>query len=274
MNIQIVAQKNLLLSMLLLSLVLLSSCATERPPLDVPASVPTLLPTATPITTPNSDWHQLASGIELRRLEARVLPVQVVRIEPTQVRFVVGYDPTAPRALSAWAAQYGAIAAINGGFFDQRGEPVALLISDQRAIGESYVNQGGMFAVDDNGVPHLWSLAEQPYDGAGFTQAIQGWPLLVRTEGQAAYTSEDGQRARRSAIALDREGRVLLIVAPAASFSLAEWSAFLAATDLGITVAVNLDGGSSSGLIAQGAQGGVRIDPFVPLPFALLVLPL
>ncbi|RMD72480.1 MAG: phosphodiester glycosidase family protein, partial [Chloroflexi bacterium] len=114
----------------------------------------------------------------------------------------------------------------------------------------------------------------QPYDGTVFEQAIQGWPLLVRSDGTAAYTDEDGQRARRSAIALDDQGRVLLIVAPAASFSLAEWSRFLATADLDLTIAVNLDGGSSSGLMAQSDHGNIRIDSFVPLPFALLVLPL
>jgi hypothetical protein len=66
----------------------------------------------------------------------------------------------------------------------------------------------------------------------------------------------------------------LLIVAPAASFSLAEWSQFLATVDLAIEIAVNLDGGASSGLIAQGDQRSVRVDSFTPLPFALLILPL
>ncbi len=223
---------------------------------------------------PTEVWHTIADGIELRQLEAPVLPVQVARIDPSKVRFVVGYDPGAPRMLSAWAAQYSALAAINGGFFDQQGEPVALLISDQRAIGASYVGQGGMFAVDESGTPYLWALSERPYDGSPFAQAVQGWPLLVRTNGEAAYTGEDPQRARRSAIALDRSGRVLFIVAPAASFSLAEWSQFLAAADLDIAIAMNLDGGSSTGLITPGEQTGRLIDSLVPLPFALLVLPL
>lgn len=260
---------------LLIGLAVLTACAGAATPINVPAGVPTLMPTqpATP-SVPAGDWRQLAAGIELRHLDTPGVPAQVLRVDPTKVRFVVGYNPTAPRALSVWAAQYGAVAAINGGFFDARGEPVALLISDQQAIGQSYVDQGGMFAIDDQGVPHLWSLADQPYDGTPFAQAIQGWPLLVRPGNKAAYTSDDIQRARRSAIALDRAGRVLLIVAPGATFSLAEWSQFLASADLDIEIAVNLDGGSSTGLIAQSEHGGVRIDSFVPLPFALLVLPL
>ncbi len=253
-----------------------TACTTLPPSVNPPSSLPTLIPTATAERLPTIDgtWHKLADGIELRLLEAPGLPVQVIRVDPDRVRFVVGYEPTTPRTLSVWVAQYGAVAAINGGFFDSRGEPVALLISNQQVVGESYVNQGGMFAIDDNGTPYLWSLAERPYDGTPFAQAMQGWPLLVRSDGSAAYTSDDNQRARRSAIALDRSGHVLLIAAPAASFSLSEWSQFLAATDLEIAIAMNLDGGSSTGLIAQSQYGSVRIDSFVPLPFALLVLPL
>lgn len=264
-----------LLCALFAGLFVFTACTGASSPNSVPAGVPTLMPTrsATPSAS-TGNWRPLAAGIELRRLDTPGVPVQVIRVDPAKVRFVVGYDPAAPRALSAWAAQYGAVAAINGGFFDANGEPVALLISDQRVIGQSYVDQGGMFAIDDAGVPHLWSLADQPYDGTPFTQAIQGWPLLVRPGNQAAYTNDDGQRSRRSAIAIDRAGNVLLIVAPGATFSLAEWSQFLAGADLDIEIAVNLDGGSSTGLIAQSDHGGVRVDSFVPLPFALLVLPL
>ncbi len=261
--------------LILLGLVI-SLAACVRAPIQEhqPLILPTLISTPTASADAGASWHLIAPGVESRQIEAPGLPVQIVRIDPTQVRFFVAYDPTKPRTLQAWAMQYGAVAAINGGFFDQRGEPVALLISDQQVIGTSYVDQGGMFAIDAQGMPHLWSLAEQPYDGKPFEQAIQGWPLLVKTWGEAAYTKADDQRARRSAIALDQDGRVLLIVAPGASFSLAEWSQFLATVDLAIEIAVNLDGGSSSGLIAQGHQGSVRIDSFVPLPFALLILPL
>lgn len=253
---------------------LLTACTATPTPSTPTTIVPTLMPTPTPDASTSSGWRTLRTGIAFRQLEAPGLPVQVVRIDPAHVRFVVGYDPTAPVTLSAWVARYGAVAAINGGFFDQQGEPVALLISNQQVFGYSYVDQGGMFAIDEQGKPHLWSLADQPYDGTPFVQAIQGWPLLVRTNGEAAYTDDDGQRARRSAIALDRNGYVLLIVAPGATFSLAEWSQFLATADLDIEIAVNLDGGSSSSLIAQSDQGGVRVDSFTPLPFALLILEL
>jgi hypothetical protein len=80
-------------------------------------------------------------------------------------------------------------------------------------------------------------------------------------------------RDRRCALAIDRTGHVLLIAAPTAVFTLAELSAWLATSNLEITRAVNLDGGSSTGLMLLSATSPERIDAFAPLPIVLLALP-
>ncbi len=67
--------------------------------------------------------------------------------------------------------------------------------------------------------------------------------------------------------------RPLLIAAPTAAFTLRELATWLAASDLAVATAVNLDGGSSTGLIVQSDAAPERIDPFAPLPIVLLALP-
>lgn len=250
--------------------------------------LPTLMPTATgsPPTPPSdptappadTGWLQAAPGVELRRLMAPVgeqmAPVSVVRLDPDQLRLVVGYAPDAPQPLAEWASAAGAIAAINGGFFDERGRAVALLVHEGQASGESYVGRGGMFAVTPEGEVWLRGLAAAPYDPAEpVAEALQGWPMLVHPGGEVAYTHEDGERNRRSAIAIDTAGHPLLIAAPTAAFTLRELAVWLAASDLDIAAAVNLDGGSSTGLIVQSDTAPERIDPFAPLPIVLMVLP-
>jgi uncharacterized protein YigE (DUF2233 family) len=246
------------------------------------------MPTATgaPPTAPaepgapaaDTGWQQAAPGVELRQLMApageQTTPVSVVRLDPAQVRLAVGYAPDAPQALAAWAGDTGAIAAINGGFFDEAGRAVALIVHEGQAIGDSYVGRGGMFAVTPEGEFWLRGLADAPYDPAEpVAEALQGWPMLVRPGGEVAYTHEDGERSRRSAIALDTSGRALLIAAPGAAFTLRELATWLAGSDLAIATAVNLDGGSSTGLIVQSDVAPERIDPFAPLPIVLLALP-
>jgi len=255
----------------------------SRPPASAP--LPTLMPSPTGLppataTPPPADtgWQVAAPGVEQRRLRVPVAggetSVSVARIDPRQVRFSIGYAPEAPRSLVEWTRASGALVAINGGFFDEAGHSVALLVHDGHATGTSYHGQGGMFAVSPAGVVSLRSLADVPYDpGEPLAEALQGWPMLVKPEAGAVYDHEDGVRARRSALALDRAGRVLFIAAPAPAFTLRELATWLASSDLEVSAAVNLDGGSSTGLIVQSERAPERIEPFVPLPIVLLALP-
>lgn len=270
----------------------LSACSADERQAQATAlvrePVPTLMPSPTgrPLLAPgqptplptDTGWLAAAPGVEVRRLRVEVggvdSPLSVVRLDPTKVRFEVGYAPDAPKALSTWVNETQAVAAINGGFFDVAGQTVSLLVHDGEAIGESYIGRGGMFATTPDGSIWLRSLADTPYEtGEPVAEAVQGWPLLVRARGEAAYSFEDGERDRRSAVAVDAAGRVLLVVASTPAFTLREFAEWLATTDLDVAAAVNLDGGSSSGLIVRSQFNPERIDPFAPLPIVLFAVP-
>lgn len=275
------------ITLLALCAVVLGACSAARvEPTAAPQPLPTLMPTPTgapaptvapqPTAPPDTGWMSAASGIELRRLRppATPAPLSVVRIDPARARFRVGYNPADPQRIEAWADATGAVAVINGGFFDAANTATALLVQGGVAQGESYVGRGGMFTVGPAEQVGLRGLAAHPYDpNEPLLEALQGWPLLVGSAGVAAYTYEDGARARRSVVALDQAGNVLLIASAVPAFTLAELAAWLAESDLDIAVAVNLDGGSSTGLVLQSAAVQERISPFVALPIVLLVLP-
>lgn len=189
------------------------------------------------------------------------------------VQFHVAYEPHEPHLLPIWCAGKDLIAAINGGFFDERYRTTALVISDGVKSGSSYEGQGGMFAVDTSGNVSLRSLSEQPYTpNEPLVEALQGWPMLVAPGGRLAYDApQDTDRARRSVLATDRSGHVLLLVFASSTFTLNEVGAWLLASDLAVDAALNLDGGSSSGLCFQSGNEGERVDAFVPLPTVLMV---
>jgi uncharacterized protein YigE (DUF2233 family) len=276
----------------LILLLFCSACTSQQalPPTEV---IPTLLPspTAAPAPSPepvvaaspspapaDTGWLDAGPGLALRRLRfesaAGLSLASVVRIDPALVRFRVAYAPEEPRALQRWHETNNALATINGGFFDAQNRTTSLLISDGVASGDSYVGRGGIFAVDANGAVTLRYLAEQPYDPAEpWLHALEGWPMLVRPGGVLAYTFEDNERARRSALAIDRDGKVLLIAVATPTLTLRELAEWLATSDLAIDAALNLDGGSSTGLLLSGAQQTERIDAFVPLPIVLMVVP-
>jgi hypothetical protein len=271
---------------------LLTACsgAQERAqaPVATPAPVATLIPTqpapvgeqpsAEPALPQFSDsgWMDVGNGAELRRLRVPVGPgsaeatLTVVRLDTSMVRFRVGYQPGQPLAFTEWVDRSSPLAAINGGFFSEGFESTALVISGGAASGSSYKDSGGMFAVDSQGSISLRSLADQPYDPAEpLVEALQGWPMLVKPGGDT-YSGTDADVARRSVVALDRSGHVLLLACSTSSFTLRALAEWLAASDLEIEAALNLDGGSSTGLYLSGQA---QIDPFVRLPLVLLAEP-
>lgn len=221
----------------------------------------------------DSGWQGLADGVELRNIRLAVqgspglANLTLARFDPAQVRFHVGYAPAQPRSLHDWVAETSPLAAINGGFFTESYQSTALVVSAGQASGESYVGRGGMFAVTTDGTLVLRSLADEPYaPGEPLVEALQSWPILVKPGGVAAYTDDDGERDRRSVVARDRDGRVLLIVCSTSSFTLGGLSQWLASSDMQIDAALNLDGGSSTGMYVLDT---IRIDSFVKLPLVL-----
>ncbi len=192
----------------------------------------------------------------------------VFRIDPAFFSFRVLYTPGIPRRVSEWGAGVGARLAFNAAFFDEKDVAVGLVVSDGKVFGESYEGFGGMFAVDAEDAPSLRSLAAQPYvPGEPLAQAVQGFPMLIYPDG-STFANDDEKRARRTAVGQDAAGRVYLVVAPHNAFTLAEFAAWLHDSDLGLTAALNLDGGGSTGYYAR---PGDAVDSFTPVPAVVVV---
>jgi uncharacterized protein YigE (DUF2233 family) len=275
---------------------LLAACEAAQPaarpatPQPAPTRpIPTLFPTGVVATAPSlpppvaahpddTGWLPGGAGVELRRLRVPgadgrpAFPVVVVRLDPAQVRLRVAYTPERPRALRTWFDETRPTLAINGGFFTEDYHSTALVISDGAPSGASYEGFGGMLAVAPDGGVALRALRDQPYDPAEpLAQAMQSFPMLVFPGGEVAPIEEDGKRARRSAVALDRAGRLLLIASSTSGFTLRGLADWLATSDLDVDRALNLDGGSSTGLFLNSGGLNEQIDSFGPLPLVLLV---
>lgn len=190
------------------------------------------------------------------------------------MRLRVAYAPDAPLLVSAWARREQPLLTLNAGFFDEQYHSTALLVSDGVVQGQSYQGFGGMLVVTVSGQIELRPLRDQPYDPTEpLRQAVQSFPMLVFPGGQVAPIEDDGARARRSAVALDRAGRLLVIVCASPSFTLRGLAEWLATSDLAVERALNLDGGASTGLFLDAGETSVQIDSFERVPAVLLVEP-
>jgi exopolysaccharide biosynthesis protein len=222
-------------------------------------------------------WQQAAPGVELR-YEHWTSPgpnddtVVITRFDLHRIHLKVKYQPAQPMTLSNWLAQEHATAAINGGYFDAQHNATALVVSDGQTYGASYDGFGGMLSVDIQGAVSLRSLLQQPYNpnNEQLQQAIQSSPLLV-LNGKRTQFSANAASQRRSVVALDKQGRLLLIVSPLAAFTLDELADLLVSSDLAIDTALNLDGGSSTGLYLNAGKQHVTIDSLAVLPLVIVL---
>lgn len=233
---------------------------------------PTPRPTPTP-EPPDTGWQPLQPGVELRQVRMETGEVAerltIVRLDPAAVHFRVHYDPVSPRPVSGWAERLQRLLIVNGGYFTPQNETAGLLISGGRAWGTSYGDFAGMFAVSPDGRVSVRWLRDQPYNpDEPLKEALQSFPVLVKPGGVIGFPADadDGRPARRTVVARDLEGRILFIVAPRGYLSLHELACFLAGSDLNLDVALNLDGGFSTGLWLKTDEMSVEIDSLVPVP--------
>ncbi len=265
-----------------LSIFLLVSCVTAQPlptstpvPTQIPLPPATIAPTRVVLDT---GWSFVQPGLEQRRVSLLDNGVPqdeylIARIDLGYLRFEIHYDSTNPKDLQTWAYETGAQVVMNGGYFDVANEqylPTGLLIIDGQTYGESLGDYAGMFVVDGNFGRLLW-LRTEPYRNEPHQFALQSFPMLVKPGGELglSFENEDNLRARRTVIAQDRGGRFVLFASAYSYFTLHQLSKYLVNSDLDLDVAVNLDGGPSTGLLISGS--GAAIPAVSNLPIVITV---
>jgi uncharacterized protein YigE (DUF2233 family) len=204
--------------------------------------------------------------------------VVLVRIDPQRYSFRVVYDPNNPATVGEWQASTQAAVVINAGFFQADYQTAGLLATDGEVFGISfdqidaeYYGFGGMFSVT-GGLPNLRMLRSTPYQpGEPLDHAVQGLPMLLESGRPVSFDLPDRQ-ARRTVIAIDQAGSVILISLPNSMVSLYELRDWLAQeTNLQLDTALNLDGGPSTGLMLYTSGWSIEYDSWSRVPSVLVV---
>lgn len=268
-------------------LLLALACNLEGQLTPPATAVPALLPTPTLISpdptatraavNPDTGWELLQPGFERRVINLQTADNEVreslyiLRLNPANFRFDVGYHPGQPQSLEQWQNETGAFLVVNGGFFTADYIATGAIVVNGQPSGTSYQDFGGMLTITAAGPALRW-LPQQPYDPAeGLSAGLQSFPMLVTPGGQVGYPDEDGDRARRTVIAQDTTGRILFVLAINGSFTLHQMSRFLVDSDMNINLALNLDGGTSTGLRLTNPPEGIAA--FSLLPTVILAFP-
>lgn len=225
------------------------------------------------------DWAPVGPGLDGKVLRLRAPKSQLsvefhvlrVDLERIEIRAV---DARAWGEKASTAAEMqrrsGALAVINGSFFDTDLKPMGLLISESQTVNKLRRADWGVFTVSGARkatLVHTRDYSESKGGPAEF--AIQSGPRLV-VEGKPL--SMKPNLARRSALCIRPDGQTL-IIATAGPVLLEELAEVLSRSDatsgFGCEYALNLDGGSSTQLHVGGAAGPLGFAGSAEVPIGL-----
>ncbi len=220
-------------------------------------------------------WANLAPGASRAELVAAAGQAKILlyRFALAQFRADVAVGAGGPPARETAAAlvrRRGAVAAVNGGFFNEQGAPLGLRIAGGRERAPLRPKADwGVLVLDEARarIVHTRELAGP--DALGRPRgAIQVGPRLV-VAGRPLQLKP--QVARRTAVALERSGDALTLVVVDQPIDANELADRLASA--GFDAALLLDGGPSTQLAV--AIGGVRADVpgGYPVPDLLVIAP-
>jgi uncharacterized protein YigE (DUF2233 family) len=215
-------------------------------------------------------WQSLVAGLEFQTMVWELpetgfgVELHVLRVDPEVVRLKV-LDArdfgTTRLTVKAMAERTGALAVINGGYFDTSDKPVGLVMREGEVTSGLRRRDWGVLLLN-NARAHI--VHSRNYQRRkSFTSALQTGPRLVV---RGRETTLKQTFTRRSAVGIDRAGRIIIVVAltiePEAQTTLAELGTIMripeAEGGLGCLEALSLDGGGSTQLVVN--AGGVAFE--------------
>lgn len=222
----------------------------------------------------NSRWDEIyrGEGMTVRKCAVRLFnsdqQIVCMEIDPQLYRFAVVQDSLREK-VSKLAKKHKAVAAINGGFFKVR-TPLAVAVGyiqiDCDSVPQLTGNYNGAVAIDTadriSVIPWSKKMETDPACEGLFPDILTAGPLLIDQGRVLPKWDETEPRHPRSCIGIRTDGNIMLLVVDgrqknADGMALCELARI--ARWMGMTQALNLDGGGSSALWSK--QKGVVNSP-------------
>jgi uncharacterized protein YigE (DUF2233 family) len=149
----------------------------------------------------------------------------------------------------------------NGTFFTKDFKSTGFLLSDGKALHELSTADllNGIFAIGLDDKPHL--ITDGKIATNNYSFAIQSGPMLINEKGIIAVSDKSSDMASRTAIGIDKDGHVTLIILKQSllnidnQITLYKFAKLLKDAgplrEMGLHSVLNLDGGSSTGLMIE-----------------------
>jgi len=244
-------------------------------------------------------WQSVGQGFDVAELPvllggSEVDRILLARIDPARYRFEVRNGSAGDKGLDQWMASLGAALVVNGSYYGRYGTPDTPFLSGGVLLGPAHCDAKAGAFVASSTFTGIRDLSHEDWKEAfhGADNAMVSYPLLL-ADGATHVVKPSQWLANRSFIGQDAAGRIIIGTTRDAFFSLDRLARFLLATpDLGLTIALNLDGGpvASQGISlngyqrrtygrweyeASGGSGKLLFTPYgtVSMPVVLAVFP-
>ncbi len=246
-------------------------------------------PTATVSSDPQApayeDIYGVGEGIRIEEVTGATYKGYIAIIDdPSRVSVGVSsnFKSDKPgKKIEEIAADYGAVLAVNGGAFEDvggggdGGKPLGLVVSDGVRLNRA----NGQFAAagfDQNNRLIVGNISNDDATALGIRDAVAFGPALIINGTAAGAKTTNMSLNPRTAIGQRADGAVLLLVIDGRKVNTlgASYADLIAIMlEYGAINACNLDGGSSSVMIAAGKQinEGIEMTGSRKLPTAIIV---
>jgi uncharacterized protein YigE (DUF2233 family) len=206
-------------------------------------------------------WRSIGKGVERRKMAFLrsepnyTLELKLLRFDAKTIgaRLLSSGDFQAKSATArSFVEKSGALAAINGNYFDERGRPLAYLKITDKEINRTVSKHPlytGFFAILDG---HPTVLHRDEFFPPQASEALQAGPLLLSRGAPVETLAGLSRYARRTVLGTDKEGRIVIAVTDAVlgGLSFAELQELFsnAKWQIDTLELLNLDGGGSAQL--------------------------
>lgn len=220
-----------------------------------------------------ADFQSLQPGLEYQELalaqDGITLHLLRVDLKKYSIKPIDGRNlGKTSLTVKEMAQKQGAIAVINANFFDPEKKPLGLILLDGK-IKNAFHPTSWWASFLTKGTQARITKVFSPEKVKGYQQGIQAGPRLI-VNGRPPKLKKEA--SAKSAIGIDPQGRVLLI-ATSGPVEIGTLANFLARSKkeggLGLTQALNLDGGSSTQFFLKTADKEVYLPGMTRVPVGL-----
>lgn len=236
--------------------------------------------TSVTLNTTFPEWNTATPGIQFTSLQipdpnqpeppskktTKLTPQQntkdflIIKINPAlnQLNIIENPPPPSAKTIAELHEQHNSHLTFNGGFFTPEFNPTGLLISNSKTLNplSNADLLNGIFAIDTQNKPTIISPIA-PISPENYPFAIQNGPILI-LNGTPQIKTDDKKPASRTVIAINANNEIFIIMLKQSllhmdnALSLYQLAQLIKENpnlnSLNITSALNLDGGTSTGL--------------------------